>query len=169
MRWSNGCLPGRGRCWPGRNQEYRDYPYSEKKEKALSDALLRGNFEKAKAVYLDLIEGFRGAPLYILNTTVLRLVSMCNQLAAGIPQLKGRTAFFINFGKIESFSQLHETFYGIFSAITACTASGHSLRSEQQVEAVNQEIEQAILRPGPFDRIDRRNAGAVGQLHRPHL
>ena len=139
---------GPGSVLAGKKQEYRDYPYSEKKEKALSDALLRGNLEKAKAVYLDLIEGFRGAPLYILNTTVLRLVSMCNQLAAGIPQLKGRTAFFINFGKIESFSQLHETFYGIFSAITACTASGHSLRSEQQVEAVNQEIERRFSDPG---------------------
>src|SRR5699024_5619357 len=111
-----------------------------KKEKALSDALLKGNLDKAKAVYLELIEGFKGAPLYVLNTTVLRLVSMCNGVASNVPQMKNRPPFFINFEKIESFPQLHETFYGIFSAITACTASGPSPRSGQQVEAVNREI-----------------------------
>ena len=125
----------------------RDYPYPEKKEKALSDALLKGNLDKAKGVYLELIEGFKGAPLYVLNTTVLRLVSMCNGVASNVPQMKNRPPFFINFEKIESFPQLHETFYGIFSAITACTASGPSPRSGQQVEAVNREIERRFSDP----------------------
>ena len=125
----------------------RDYPYPEKKEKALSDALLKGNLDKAKAVYLELIEGFKGAPLCVLNTTVLRLVSMCNGVISSVPQMKNRPPFFINFEKIESFPQLHETFYGIFSAITACTASGPSPRSGQQVEAVNREIERRFSDP----------------------
>ena len=122
-------------------EQLRDYPYPEKKEKALSDALFHGNLEKAKKLYLELIGDFRGAPIYAVNTAVLRLVSMCNSLATGIPQLKSRPPFFINLEKIETFDQLHETFYAIFSAITIYTAAAPSPRSGQQVEAINREIE----------------------------
>ena len=138
---------GQGSVLIAKKQPYREYPYSEKKEKALSDALQRGNLDKAKAVYLELIEGFKGAPLYVLNTTVLRLISMCNNLAAGIPEMKGGTAFFINFEKIESFSQLHESFYAVFQSITAHTAGRLSTRAEQQVAAVDREIERRFSDP----------------------
>lgn len=138
---------GQGSVLIAKKQPYKEYPYSEKKEKALSDALLRGNLDKAKAIYLDLIEGFKGAPLYVLNTTVLRLISMCNNLAASVPEMKGGTAFFINFEKIESFSQLHESFYAIFQSITAHTAGRMNARAEQQVAAVDREIERRFSDP----------------------
>ena len=125
----------------------KEYRYPEKKEKVLAEALTRGNLDKAKKVYLEIVEGCWDSPLYIFNTTVLRLVSMCNQVAGNIQSMQHNAPFFINLGHIENIDQLHDTFDDIFSAITMQVLQNAGSRSDQQIEAINAQIESRYADP----------------------
>lgn len=125
----------------------KEYRYPEKKEKVLAEALSRGNLDKAKKVYLEIVEGCWDSPLYIFNTTVLRLVSMCNQVAGNIQSMQHNAPFFINLGHIENIDQLHDTFDDIFSAITMQVLQNAGSRSDQQIEAINAQIESRYADP----------------------
>ena len=117
-----------------------DYRYPEKKEKALADALMHGSYEKACALYLEIIEECTGAPLYVVNTTVLRLASMCNQTAANFPAFKEACPFFINLSLYESVDQLNRSFYSFFRSICDAAIQQTGGKNSQLAEAVNREI-----------------------------
>lgn len=125
----------------------KGYRYPEKKEKLLAEALTRGNLEKAKKVYMEIIGECWDAPLYIFNTTVLRLISMCNQVAGNIQSMQNSAPFFINLSHIESMDQLNDIFEDIFSSITIQVLNNAGSRSDQQIESINAQIESRYSDP----------------------
>ncbi len=125
----------------------KDYRYPEKKEKVLAEALARGSLDKAKKVYTEIISECWDAPLYIFNTTILRLVSMCNQVAGNIQAMENNAPFFINLSHIESIEQLNDIFEDIFSAITMQILHSAGSRSDQQIDAINTQIENRYADP----------------------
>lgn len=128
-----------------KNDIMKDYRYPKNKEKVLAEALNRGNLEKAESIYNEIIRECWNAPLYIFNTTVLRLVSMCNQVAGNIPALQNTPPFYVNLNHIETIDQLNEAFEGVFSKITMQVS--HSSRSNQQINAINAQIESRYSDP----------------------
>ncbi len=117
-----------------------DYRYPEKKEKALADALMHGGYDKACALYLEIIGECYGGPIYVINTTVLRLASMCNQTASNFPVFKNARPFFINLSLYESIDALNETFFSFFRTICDAAETQAGSKANQLIQTVNHEI-----------------------------
>ena len=132
---------GDGSVLIGQNHNrMKDYQYPEKKEKLLTDALVHANYDRACKVYLEIIEECSFAPLYIFNTTVLRLVSTCNRIAGNLSALQEQPSFFINLSKFESLQELNLAFYSIFKTITDAVEHQNSSKNDQIASAVHQYI-----------------------------
>lgn len=132
---------GDGSVLIGQNHNrMKDYQYPEKKEKQLADALVHANYDRACKIYLEIIEECSFAPLYIFNTTVLRLVSTCNRIAGNLSALQEQPSFFINLSKFESLQELHLAFYSIFKTIADAAEHQNSSKNDQIAAAVHQYI-----------------------------
>ena len=132
---------GDGSILIGQNHNrMKDYHYPEKKEKLLTDALVHANYDRACKVYLEIIEECSFAPLYIFNTTILRLVSTCNRIAGNLSALQEQPSFFINLSKFERLQDLNQAFCSIFKIIIDAVEQQNSSKNDQIAAAVHQHI-----------------------------
>ena len=120
-----------------------DYLYSERKEKQILDHLMHCNLEKAKEVYLEIINECTDYSWHIQNITISRLELFFNDTLNKARYGKSDQNFVaietinISFSLIETLEQVNQEFYKIMAVIISLIEAGSSSKSNVIVSNID--------------------------------
>lgn len=124
-----------------------DYIYPEQSEKKLIDYLNKGDFERAKKCYLEIVDDVSSCSYQNIHIALTRLSLAINILlnkkkSSGIPSVKQQSTFSLSLADMEHIDQVNAQFFEVISRICDISIQKHSERQQKLVEQVDELIQQ---------------------------
>jgi len=162
-----GCILFAGRIDRTRDTEYA---YPERKEKDLLDALTKGQLERSKEIYLEIVQECGGCSYNIINITLLRLMLFINTVLKNVSE--GNEIFAVDINRLEVIEEVNQAFFEAMASIVKKVEEKTGGKGERLVQAIEDIIAQQYGNPslsieGIADAMGL-SASYTGRIYKQH-